>query len=140
MHENNSQLFWGMFIEPYSHFLMSPRPFKRMCIKLIVLRPSSIEMIDQCLAASPGLTLEVAQGESMIEQFSLVEPGSMNRGKTRSVMRRITLSIRPTARSAQKGAEHGVRCACCHRWNRRDRGDRLRASVPSRTRVNRGWP
>ena len=72
-----------MFIEPYSHFLISPRPFKRMCIKLIVLRPSSIEMIDQCLAASPGLALEVAQGESMIEQFSLVEPGGMDRGETR---------------------------------------------------------
>ena len=83
MHENNSQLFWGMFIEPCSHFLISPRPFKRVCIKLIVLWPSRIEMIDQCLAASPGLALEVPQGERMIEQFSLVEPGGMDRGETR---------------------------------------------------------
>jgi hypothetical protein len=51
--------------------------------KLIVLRPSHLEMIDQCLAAGPGLALELAQGESRIEQFSLVEPGGMDRGESR---------------------------------------------------------
>jgi hypothetical protein len=34
-----------------------------MCITLIVLRPSHIGMIDQCLAAGPGLALEIAQGD-----------------------------------------------------------------------------
>ena len=73
-----------MFIEPHSHFLIGPGPFKRVCIELIVLGPGCIEMIDQCLAGSPGLTFKVTQAEGVIEHLSLIKPGSMDRGKTRS--------------------------------------------------------
>ena len=66
-----------MLSKPPSHFLISPGPFKRMGIQLIVLWPSGVDVVDQFLAAVPGAALQVTVTEGIIKQFRLIEPRGM---------------------------------------------------------------
>jgi hypothetical protein len=81
LQENKLGEICDMPIEPSPHFLISPSPLKGMSIKLIVFGPSGLDLFDQLLAAVPRTALEVTQTESVIEQFGLIEPGGMDRGK-----------------------------------------------------------
>lgn len=67
--------------EPIAHLLIRPSPLKRMGIALVVLRGSSINMCDQCLPTDPGCAPQIALTEGVIEQFTLIEPRCMRRGK-----------------------------------------------------------
>jgi hypothetical protein len=66
-----------MFSKPLPHFLIGPRPFKRMGIEPIVFWPGRFDMVDQRLATRPRATFQVTVTEGIVEQFSLVEPGGV---------------------------------------------------------------
>jgi hypothetical protein len=70
-----------MLGEPLTHFLISPRPIKRMGIEPVVLRPGSGHMLDELLPAIPGTSPQVAIAEGIDQQFRLVEPRGMDRRK-----------------------------------------------------------
>jgi hypothetical protein len=54
-----------------------------MSIESVVLTPSGFNMVDQCLPARPRTALQIVEAEGAVEQFALVEPGSMDRGESR---------------------------------------------------------
>lgn len=65
-----------------------------MGIQLIVLWPSSVDVIDQFLTAVPGAALQVTVTESIVKQFRLIELGGMHRGKARPPPRMAVEVIR----------------------------------------------
>jgi hypothetical protein len=72
-----------MLSKPLSHFLVCPGPFEWMSIEPVVLTPSGFDVVDQCLPARPRTALQIVKAKGTVEQFALVEPGSMGRGESR---------------------------------------------------------
>src|SRR6188472_113198 len=68
-----------MFAEPSAHLLIRPRPFDRMGIALVVLRPRGGNMGDELLPIPPRSSPQIVVAEGVVEDLGLVEPGRMGR-------------------------------------------------------------
>lgn len=75
---SNARNSVSMFVEPLSHVLIGPHPFKRMSIEPVVLGPADSHMLDELLPALPGASPQVTVTERIDQQFGLIEPGGMH--------------------------------------------------------------
>src|SRR5262249_36225893 len=73
-----------LFFVPAAHLLVLLSPFKRMRIELIVFRLRSSNVFHESLPTVPRASLQVVITKGAVQHFSLIEPRSMNRSKSRA--------------------------------------------------------
>src|SRR3954451_8288522 len=79
--ESNARNSEAVFLNPLSHFLTRPCPFKRMGVQPIILRPRLSHVLDEFRPAVPRPPLQVVVTEGAEQQLRLVQPRGPNRGK-----------------------------------------------------------
>jgi len=79
--ESNARNSEPMFLNPLPHLLTRPRPFERMGVQPIVLRPGLPNVIDESGPTVPRSSFQVVVTEGADQQLRLVEPRGVDRGE-----------------------------------------------------------
>ena len=79
--ESNARNSEPMFLNPLPHLLARPRPFERMGVQPIVLRPGLPNVIDEFGPTVPRSSFQVVVTEGADQQLRLLEPRGVDRGE-----------------------------------------------------------